>query len=155
MVDFDFFAEVERSISGAEVAAGASSPCNLEGRASQTPDREHPAASQAPVLLLDTGEQIGLSQTVVLGRQPSPHAVSKIDEAHVVALADKDGLISRNHLLIRSQLEGLVAVDLGSTNGTILRRDSRSAPLPPNKPVNIRAGDQLVIGTRVVSVDMA
>ena len=154
MADFDFFADVERSISGAEVAAGAASPCNLEGRAPHLPDHKH-GAHQPLVLLLDSGEQIEFDHAAVLGRQPSPQAAPELADAQVVALTDKDGLISRNHLLIRSQKSGLVAVDLGSTNGTILRRDRRSATLPPNKPVNIVAGDQLVIGTRSVFVNTA
>jgi hypothetical protein len=68
----------------------------------------------APYALTSTGERIELESPVVFGRSPS-------GPQRCVVFSSP--LVSGNHLRIEHEGDVLVAVDLNSTNGTILRRE--------------------------------
>lgn len=151
MTRFGFFEDIDRSIQAAQVAPGALSRCETTNSTAATAP-ESRFAGKSYVLTLDGGQEIHVTDAVIIGRQPSTEADAVPAGAEAVMMSDPKGLISRNHLLVKRHGEGLVAIDLGSTNGTILGRDERSAPLPPHKPVNIQAGDELIVGTRRVRI---
>ena len=138
MTRFDFFEDIDRSIQAAQVAPGALSRCETTNSTAATAP-ESRFAGKSYVLTLDGGQEIHVTDAVIIGRQPSTEAdaVPAGAEAEAVMMSDPKGLISRNHLLVKRHGEGLVAIDLGSTNGTILGRDERSAPLPPLSLIHI------------------
>ncbi|GJM42242.1 MAG: hypothetical protein DHS20C20_25240 [Ardenticatenaceae bacterium] len=66
-----------------------------------------------------------------------------------IDLTDDDGAekgVSRLHAKIQSVPSGLVLIDLGSTNGTLLN----NYRLPPNEPYPLQSGDELRFGDLLV-----
>ena len=57
----------------------------------------------------------------------------------------EDPGVSHTHALLVAQPDGWAVVDLGSSNGTYLN-DPQSAPVPPETPVPIAAGDRVFVG---------
>jgi hypothetical protein len=119
---------------------------------------EAPAAAPAPAapqraasLVLDTGETITVTDAgVVLGRSPSPAG----DDGGAVAVpvADPSMSISKTHVALRWSGGALVAVDLGSTNGSAIIRDGAEHELPPGEAAGLRTGDTLRFGDRHATV---
>lgn len=70
---------------------------------------------------------------------------------HLVTLSSPNEDISRSHLEIRLEDWSVLAVDLGSTNGTMLLREDR-APLRLRAGVatNVDFGDRLDVGEGVI-----
>lgn len=56
--------------------------------------------------------------------------------------------VSRNHALIRVSEQGIVLIDLNSTNGTTLN----NFRLPPELPYPIKSGDEIAFGSLLVHV---
>ena len=151
MREFDFFADCDRTIASAEVLPGAESPCLTNSSKRSNSSALAPVGDARARVILDDGASIDVGVGVLVGRKPTP--TEDFDTGtEMVALSDDQGLISRNHLAIYPGPAGLVARDLGSTNGTTLRRGERSAEMPPNKAVNVRAGDQLELGSRIIEI---
>jgi pSer/pThr/pTyr-binding forkhead associated (FHA) protein len=66
-----------------------------------------------------------------------------------VDLTDDDGAqkgVSRLHAKIQSVQEGLVLIDLNSTNGTLLNNHL----LPPQEPYPLNSGDEIRFGDLLV-----
>ena len=66
-----------------------------------------------------------------------------------VDLTDDDGAekgVSRLHAKIQSVQEGVVLIDLDSTNGTLLN----NYRLPPNEPYPVHSGDEIRFGDLLV-----
>ena len=72
------------------------------------------------------------------------HLVGRRSDAQDIhpEVAINDPGISRRHLRLLRGTEGLVALDLGSMNGTRLN----GAALEPNVPTLLREGDQITLG---------
>lgn len=156
MGHFDFFGDQQRTIAGAEVLAGEPSACFVEaGRDQRASDKdslsahEHASQSSSSAVVLDSGERIVVQDGLIFGRQPTKKPGTN---TQAVQLDDTEGLISREHLAVLPRNGELVAIDLGSTNGSTLVRDDRSAELPAHKPVNIQAGDRLILGVRNLTI---
>jgi predicted component of type VI protein secretion system len=80
------------------------------------------------------GEQIEVDRNLVVGR-----------EADVVI---DDPELSRRHLEVRPDPEGLIVEDLGSTNGTFV--DER----PIDVPTRLGHGDRVTLGVTVLEVEI-
>jgi len=83
---------------------------------------------------------LDLDDPVVLGRGALPGSESVVD------LTDYDARqhgVSRRHCLLKRDDTRLLAVDLGSTNGTYLN----GARLDPKQAVVVSSGDRLILGT--------
>jgi pSer/pThr/pTyr-binding forkhead associated (FHA) protein len=66
-------------------------------------------------------------------------------------LADDDAAemgVSRMHAVIQASNQGLVIIDLGSTNGTLLN----NSPLSPQLPYPLRNGDEIRFGDLLVHI---
>jgi hypothetical protein len=90
--------------------------------------------------------EVELGQTIAVGRVDTrqeiwPEVDLTLDEG-----AEKG--VSRKHALVRSSDEGVVLVDLGSTNGTRVN-DRR---LPPERPHLLRNGDTVRFGNLLVRI---
>lgn len=71
-----------------------------------------------------------------------------------VDLTDDDGAekgVSRHHAKIQAVQGGLVLVDLGSTNGTLLN----NYRLPPQEPFPLKSGDEIRFGDLLIHLFMA
>lgn len=147
--DFDFFADHDRSIAAAEVQPGGESRCKIGDDSSSVVEEADSTTHHK--ISIDSGEIVGIRSGLIIGRRPA--AQTAISDPDVLVLEDQEGLISRNHLLIYRGDSGLIARDLGSTNGTVLRRGDQSADLPANRPVNVRSGDRLALGSRTVTIN--
>ena len=97
----------------------------------------------ALALVLEDGRRIALDHTVVLGRSPSARG----DDSEQLALDPALTDISRNHLEIRVAADAVVALDLASTNGTVLTRAGQVPRLvPTDEPIRLLPGDSLNLG---------
>jgi hypothetical protein len=88
-----------------------------------------PVPAQAPqsvprpplgVLRLSTGEEVTLDRGVILGRAPGAPQGLGPDEPHRIQLPSPDGSISRKHVEVVLDGWQVTAVDLESTNGTVV-----------------------------------
>ncbi len=96
------------------------------------------------------GQVVELERTVIVGRRPrSPRAAGDTLPT-LVAVASPQQDISRNHVEIRAEGEHVLAVDLDTTNGTVLLRGGADpVRLHPNEPTMVVSGDILDLGDGV------
>lgn len=93
--------------------------------------------SGVPVKMNVEGGKLATRSGIVVGRHP---------DLTDIVLSDRG--ISRRHIRIRRHDRRMWLEDLNSTNGTMLNH----RPLAPFKAVEIRAGDQIVLGKVELSV---
>lgn len=107
------------------------------------------AAAIAPgaTLALDSGEVIEIRGSgILLGRDPAP---SPGDPRLVpVAIADPSMSVSKTHLAVIRAGAGLVAIDLGSTNGSAIVRAGVEHSLTAREQVALRDDDTIRLGDR-------
>lgn len=109
-----------------------------------------PEAEGAPTLILPTGEKVALDRGAVIGRLPSSERLEGVRSPRLVSLGALSSAISRNHVKIEVTSSGLVATDLGSTNGTTLTRvGTLTQRLRPGIPAALLPGDVLTLGDAV------
>ena len=92
------------------------------------------------------GDVVLLDRGCVLGRNPRVPSGYAGEQPNLVRLADPDKDISSQHLQI--DLEGwhVMVKDLGSTNGTEVRRPGEApASLRPNDPLGIEPGTEVIL----------
>ncbi|WP_194409237.1 RDD family protein [Microbacterium cremeum] len=119
----------------------------------QAPSVPAPAVPTPPVreasatLTLDDGGVIEIRGSgILIGRDP---ASSPGDPRLVpVALADPSMSVSKTHLAVIRAGADLVAIDLGSTNGTAIVRKGVEHPLTPREQVALRDDDTIRLGDR-------
>lgn len=98
---------------------------------------------------LVSGETVDLDRSVILGRRPQASRVSQGDIPRLVAVGGKE--VSRSHLELRVEDWNVLAVELGSRNGTLLLRPGQPpVRLMENSPVPVRSGDQFDLGEGIV-----
>lgn len=129
------------------------------GRRAETPaipaedtllvDRPRTVPGPAATLRLDGDRVLDLDLPVVLGRSPRP---ADHPGARLVRLPSPQREISAAHLEVRRDGDGLVATDLDSTNGTIVReRDGATRLLRHGASAHVRPGASLDLGDGVVA----
>ncbi len=110
-------------------------------------------------LIADDGSAYVLDGDVVIGRDPAPfldrrggRSADGASRATAITLADPTGSLSRAHLELRLQGWVILAVDVGSSNGTWVRPPGVPAPFPlaPGQPVALAVGSEIHIGGRVL-----
>ncbi len=104
----------------------------------------HPVAVE---LTLDSGEIVAVAGGgVVLGRAPAtgPDDV----EVAPVPVVDPTRSISKTHWALLRRDGVVVAVERGSTNGSVLVRGGSEQPLEPGHPIEVRHGDTIRFGDR-------
>ena len=95
---------------------------------------------------ISTGEEVLLDRSVVVGRKPRASRTTG-DLPHLVTVPSPDQDISRSHVEIRVESGAVLAVDLDTTNGTVLRRiGAEPKRLHPHEPTIVLDGDVLEIG---------
>ncbi|KAA9089428.1 FHA domain-containing protein [Microbacterium radiodurans] len=111
---------------------------------------EIPAPRRRGRIRISDGQVIELDATVIVGRRPrSPRATGDALPT-LVAVESPEQDISRNHLEIRAEGEHVLAVDLDTTNGSVLLRGGHDpVRLHPGEPTMIVGGDVIDIGDGV------
>lgn len=90
------------------------------------------------------GERIDLTAPVIIGRKPTVTRLQGLEMPRLVAVPH--GHVSSNHLEIRMEGWNVMAVDLHSRNGTLLRRQGEPPVRLPERPAMLVAGDVLDLG---------
>ena len=99
---------------------------------------------------VSTGEGFVLDRTAVIGRRPRASRVSGSDVPQLITVPSPQQDISRSHLELRLEGWHVVALDLGTTNGTTLHREGyEPLRLRPREGVVLHDGDLLDLGDEV------
>lgn len=83
------------------------------------PAAAHPVAGR---IILSNGDEALLDRTIIIGRRPRASRVSGAEVPQLLAVPSPQQDISRSHVEIRIEGTHVLAQDLNTTNGTILRR---------------------------------
>jgi hypothetical protein len=122
--------------------------CTRCGDALTAPPRLAPRPALGR-LRLSSGGTVDLDRSVILGRNPQANRVTAAGLPRLVAVGGKE--VSRSHVEVRLEDWNVLAVDLGSRNGTLLRRPGQPpVRITPNDPVPLRTGDALDLGEGIV-----
>ena len=118
------------------------------------PVRRSPAPPPAPrrwTAVLDDGREVPVAGLVLLGRNPQPRPGE--ETAELVKIADETRTVSKSHLALDVDQEGLVVVDRGSTNGsTVTTTDGVTTPCEPGRPVHVDEGSVVSMGDHWLTV---
>lgn len=90
------------------------------------------------------GERVDLTTPVVIGRKPTVSRLQGLEMPRLVAVPH--GHVSSNHVEIRLEGWNVMAVDLHSRNGTLLRRAGEPPVRLPEQPAMLIAGDVVDLG---------
>ncbi|MGD2079444.1 MAG: FHA domain-containing protein [Chloroflexota bacterium] len=90
--------------------------------------------------------QSSLGKTISIGRADARRGIWP--EVDLTLDAGAENGVSRRHALVHDSDEGVVLVDLGSTNGTKIN----DRPLAPERPYLLNNGDSIDFGTLQVRV---
>ncbi|BDZ53606.1 FHA domain-containing protein [Agromyces marinus] len=103
------------------------------------------SAPSAPGYRIVGGATGTVAGSVIIGRSPSAPRVAG-ESVELVRVDSPSGVVSAAHLELRIEGERLVAVDLRSTNGTVVRSRSGRRRLRSGESVVVSAGTSLVLG---------
>lgn len=135
---------VPLQVRAAQVAGPGPAPSSEEA------DRTVARGSGAARLLLDTGQQVVLGGTVLLGRDPV--AVPPWTGAVLVPVPDYS--VSKTHVALRLEGTRVLVHDLGSTNGTVVVSPGGSATVAvPGDVLEAPAGSTVRFGDRSLRVE--
>jgi pSer/pThr/pTyr-binding forkhead associated (FHA) protein len=96
-------------------------------------------------ILLDDGRRIALEGLVLLGRNPQPDAGE--EDAQLIKIADETRTVSKSHLAVGLDADGVYVVDRGSTNGsTVSTTNGMSARCKAGEMVRVGEGAIISIG---------
>ncbi|KXO98731.1 FHA domain-containing protein [Tsukamurella pseudospumae] len=113
------------------------------------------------LLVADDGTAFVVDDDMVLGRDPAAYVAQRAGRSFdgagrllPIVLQDRTGALSRAHLEIRIDGWQLLAVDVGSANGTWVRPPASPQPLrlPPGQPVPLTVGSDIHLGGRILQL---
>lgn len=113
------------------------------------------------LLVADDGTAFVVEADMVIGRDPAAFVAQRAGRSFdgagrlaPVVLPDRTGALSRAHLEIRIDGWQVLAVDVGSANGTWVRPPGAAQPLrlPPGQPVPLGVGSDIHLGGRILQL---
>nr|WP_255633333.1 FHA domain-containing protein [Demequina sp. TTPB684] len=117
--------------------------------APSAPDSTPAPAPTIGRAVLSTGQEIVIDRPCIIGRRPQATRVTG-DLPHLFAVPSPQQDISRNHLELRQEGSSVIAVDLQTTNGSMLRRGAADpVRLHPGEPAVVVTGDVIDLGDGV------
>ena len=128
----------------------ANSPERAECRVCRRPLQGGTRTVARPPLgtvLISTGASFVLDRTAIVGRRPRASRVSGHDVPQLITVPSPQQDISRSHLELRLEGWHVVALDMGTTNGTtLLRPGMEPVRLRTREGVVLTVGDQIDLG---------
>lgn len=119
-------------------------PASTPGQAAASPTPAN------PVLIVTGRPPVRLDRSAIVGTRPRMSRVQEGNVPHLVSVDSPRGEISRSHVELRLEGSTVLAVDLNSTNGTMLLRVGMDpVRLQPGEPNMLVAGDRLDLGEGV------
>lgn len=104
-----------------------------------------------PRMLLAGHPAVVLDRSVIVGSRPRVTRVQGDSVPQLVTVQGPNGEISRSHVEIRVEHAAVLAVDLNSTNGTVLLRDGADPlRLHPSETYMLVPGDRIDLGDGVM-----
>ncbi|MGP5077563.1 FHA domain-containing protein [Brachybacterium alimentarium] len=99
---------------------------------------------------LSTGEHFVLDRPAIVGRRPRASRADGRQAPQLITVPSPQQDVSRSHLELRLEGWHVVAIDLGSTNGTTLQREGADRLwLRPQDGIVLHDGDRLDLGDDV------
>lgn len=99
--------------------------------------------------VVSTGAVVTLDKNVIIGRTPKASRVTG-EMPHLITVPSPSQDISRSHLELRVEGTAVVAVDLHTTNGTLVKRPgTEPVRLHPGEPHVLLSGDVIDLGDGV------
>lgn len=96
---------------------------------------------------VDDGQDVELGGTVLVGRNPAPHPGEAAEQ--LLAVSDPGRSISKTHLHLRVDRDGVWVTDRNSTNGSaVTTPDGLQTRLQPGEAVFVRPGSIVHFGDR-------
>ncbi|MGG5172058.1 RDD family protein [Pseudarthrobacter sp. J1738] len=116
-------------------------------------DRTRMKSAPAPVaggvvyIRLDDGRELSLNGSALMGRNPASYDGETVDQ--LVAVPDPGRSISKTHLHLRVEANGLWVTDRNSTNGSgVQQADGSNIELTAGQPFFVVAGSTVTFGDR-------
>ncbi len=107
------------------------------------------------LLLIDDGSTFSLVSDVIVGRDPSAHPDVLEHGADSLRIGGDVAVLSRSHFGVYLDGWSVTAVDLGSSNGTTIRRASGEVvALSTDARTMLNAGDTLLLGDREIRLQL-
>jgi len=140
-------AAADNPTTAAGTSAGASGAVTATGSSATGVDADWLAA-------LDDGRQIPIAGLVLLGRNPQPRPGE--EKAQLIKVADASRTVSKSHLEMGVNADGMYVLDRGSTNGsTVTNVSGVSKRCPPGELVAVSEGTIVSFGDHWLEVRRA
>ena len=119
-------------------------PASHSGSGPTVPKDSRPK-NEGWVVSLDEGREIEISSLVLLGRNPQPRPGE--EDAQLIKVADETRTVSKSHLGVGADANGVWVMDRGSTNGsTVTNASGVSRPCPPGTVIQVAEGSIVSFG---------
>ncbi len=115
-----------------------------------TPGRR--ASHCLPEVILDDGRIIEVDCPIVLGRNPL--MPENFPTARCVAVLDSTKRMSKTHLLLIPEPDGVLVMDTGATNGVFVDSRGQRIKLVPNEPWLLNPDDVVHFGGRSLELSL-
>ncbi|HYP45341.1 MAG TPA: RDD family protein [Propionibacteriaceae bacterium] len=117
-----------------------------------TPRAEGAQLSQGWRAVLDDGRALAVTGLVLLGRNPQGRPGE--EDAELIKVTDETRTVSKTHLAMGVDTDGLFVMDRGSTNGSTLTDTSgASTPCYPGDTVSVPEGSIVSFGNHWLRVE--
>jgi uncharacterized RDD family membrane protein YckC len=105
-------------------------------------------------VVLDDGREISVTGLVLLGRNPQPRPGE--EDAQLIKVADESRTVSKSHLALGVDGNGMYVMDRNSTNGSsVTTVDGQSRKCPPGDIVPVQPGTVVSFGDHWLEVRRA
>lgn len=143
-----------------QAPAPVSQPYAAVGHPDDDHERTQLRGAQPPAPLavlrirLDDGRDFELHRTVLIGRNPAAHSGEQVEQ--ILAVQDPGRSISKTHLHLLSDRDGIWVTDRNSTNGSaITTPDGIRTPLQAGQPAYVSPGSTVHFGDRTFHLGQA
>ncbi|MFE5672559.1 FHA domain-containing protein [Agromyces sp. NPDC056523] len=120
-----------------------------DGGAPAAPGRAEQAAPSPARFRIGAGEPMAIDAPAYIGRNPAPPRVAP-GPISLVRVESPAGVVSSTHLELRVEGSRVVATDLRSTNGTVVRSAAGVRRLRPGESVVVSPGTTIELGGEAV-----
>lgn len=104
-------------------------------------------------LNFSSGQRYALTAPTLIGRNPQPQEPMNV--FNTVVIDDKMRSVSKTHFMIAADIAGPYAMDLNSTNGTVVTlADGQQIICGPQQKVRFGVGTTIVFGHFWVTIEL-